>query len=88
MTWTNNDGLYIRFGTEKPVVSLGESAIFEMHIFDRWGQKLFSTNNIDQGWDGKINGNEPKIGVYMYLVKLVQTNGTVIEKQGPVFLLK
>lgn len=23
MTWTNNDGLYIRFGTEKPVVSLG-----------------------------------------------------------------
>lgn len=72
----------------KPVVSLAESAIFEMHIFDRWGQKLFSTNNIDEGWDGKINGNEPKIGVYTYYVKLVQSNGTVIEKQGSVMLLK
>lgn len=31
-------------------------ASFDMNIFDRWGNLVFATDNIDEGWDGKIQG--------------------------------
>ena len=29
---------------------------FEMWIFDRWGNLIYKTNDINKGWDGKANG--------------------------------
>lgn len=45
---------------------------FEMMIFDRWGNLMFSTDNINKPWDGrKNNGNEiAQQDVYVYSIKL------------------
>jgi gliding motility-associated-like protein len=31
-------------------------ATFDMSIFDRWGNLLFTSDNINNGWDGRIQG--------------------------------
>lgn len=46
----------------------------EFRIFDRWGKVVFRTDDINQGWDGKINDRPQPEGVYVY--KLVYRDGT------------
>src|SRR6185369_17157688 len=45
----------------------------EFSIYDRWGTRIFSTQNIDKGWDGTINGKPLPTGVFIYVIK--GTNG-------------
>jgi gliding motility-associated-like protein len=39
---------------------------FKMQIFDRWGEQVFSTDDITQGWDGKYRKGLAKEDVYVY----------------------
>ena len=36
---------------------------------NRWGQTVFSTNNLQQGWDGNLKGNPAELGVYFWALK-------------------
>lgn len=55
----------------------GLSAVskFEMKIFNRWGQKVFETNQPEKGWDGMFGGNEAAQGIYAYEINIVYFNG-------------
>lgn len=44
---------------------------FEATIFDRWGVKIFSWTNIDEGWDGTYNGKNCPEGTYYVVVRAV-----------------
>lgn len=44
---------------------------FEATIFDRWGVKIFSWTNIDEGWDGTYNGKDAPEGTYYVVVHAV-----------------
>ena len=46
------------------------------------GTRGFKTNNIDQGWDGKINGKDALMGVYTYYVKYRSIEDVPIEERG------
>ena len=39
---------------------------FELNIFNRWGNLIYFTTNVDAFWDGKVNGSLAKDGVYFY----------------------
>ncbi len=41
---------------------------FHMDIYDRWGKRVFSSDSMDEGWDGKIDGVEAPLGVYVYKI--------------------
>lgn len=41
---------------------------YEIHIFDRWGKKLWESHNIDECWNGIYQGELLPIGVYTYIV--------------------
>lgn|GEM_PF-2346941 len=41
---------------------------FHMDIYDRWGKLIFSTNSMDEGWDGMIDGKAAPLGVYIYKI--------------------
>ncbi|MEO6904209.1 MAG: YCF48-related protein [Bacteroidia bacterium] len=63
---------------------------FECNIFNRWGEQIFNSKNIELGWDGRRqNGGEelPK-GAYVYHIKGVLTTGEVINKQGLINLIR
>jgi gliding motility-associated-like protein len=57
----NGDGLNDRF---VPLIYQGTGAYLE--IFNRWGQPIFATRSIEQGWSGEGHPD----GTYYYVVKL------------------
>ncbi len=38
----------------------------ELSIFDRWGNLIFFTNDLNKGWNGTFEGKECATGVYVY----------------------
>lgn len=42
-----------------------------MFIFDRWGNQVFFSGGINNGWDGKVRNQKVETGVYMYKINLI-----------------
>ncbi|HEY1038870.1 MAG TPA: PKD domain-containing protein, partial [Bacteroidia bacterium] len=58
-------------------------------VFDRWGEKIFETNDEDAGWDGTYKGNKCQQDVYVYLIKYKDViNKEDHTKAGTVTLLR
>ena len=55
-----------------------------MDIFDRWGEKLFSSNDQKLGWNGTFKGSDCKIEVYVYKVSYKGLDGKKQFKTGHV----
>ena len=61
---------------------------FQMEIFDRWGELVFKTNDINKGWDGAIKGNKTiKQETYIYKIKLRDFKNKLKEFEGHLTLL-
>jgi len=60
----------------------------EFVIYDRWGEKVFETNDIKQGWDGTFKGAKLSTAVFVYYVKATYFSGENIEKKGDVTLIR
>ena len=41
---------------------------YQMSVYNKWGEKLFITNDITKGWDGKINGVISSSDVYVWVI--------------------
>ncbi len=62
---------------------------FEITIYNRWGETVFNSNNINSnGWDGKFGGKPQPMGVYVYNINVVYKNGLVKRYTGNVTLLR
>jgi gliding motility-associated-like protein len=61
---------------------------FEMHIFNRWGEMLFSTNEIDVGWDGTFRGKEQPEGTYVFVARMTDLTGNSFTRSSSVVLLR
>ncbi len=61
---------------------------YTLRIFDRWGEKIFETNNFLEGWDGKYNGHFTHDGIYIYQAVFTVLNNIEIEKAGRVLLIR
>jgi gliding motility-associated-like protein len=70
------------------VSHLGTATLRYFRIYDRWGLKVFESNDINKGWDGSFNGSPQPVGVYVYTVEAVTNKGKVFSKQGNVTLLR
>ncbi len=57
-------------------------------IFDRWGKLLFTSNNIEQSWDGNYKGVSCDLGVYNYKITYKGVDGKVNEKTGSITLVR
>lgn len=44
---------------------------FEMEIFNRWGQMVFKSSNINHKWDGTFRGKDLPTGTYIYKIKII-----------------
>lgn len=83
----NGDGLNDYF-IPRQLLSSGVVG-FSMKIFNRWGEKIYETTNIDgRGWDGKYGGKDQPAGVYVYLIEAQWKNNFRNSFQGNVSLLR
>lgn len=44
-------------------------------IFNRWGEKVWETADMERGWDGNYKGAPSPVGVYVYVVKYSAIEG-------------
>ena len=75
----NGDGLNDRFS----VIDFGNCFVYHLTIFDRWGEVVFQTNDLNESWDGMFKGTLVPEDVYAYLLE-----GKGYTKQGSVLVLK
>ncbi len=61
----NGDGLN---DIARAVGSLGFITGFSLSIYNRWGQRVFFTQDKTAGWDGTFNGIKQDVGVYFYML--------------------
>jgi gliding motility-associated-like protein len=59
---------------------------YEMRIFSRWGEQIFMSGDINEGWDGKVKG-QIKVDVYIYKLMVKYPNGKIKNVSGTVTLL-
>jgi len=72
----------------KPTIIYGEPKGYVMTIFNRWGGKVFESNDPAIGWDGSDHGKEGQLGAYAYLIQFYANDGVKIERKGMVLLVK
>lgn len=63
-----------------------------LQIFDRWGNQVFSADNLspaaNSGWDGTIRGEKAPVGVYVFLAEALLRTGKTEMVRGSVTLLR
>jgi gliding motility-associated-like protein len=78
----NHDGLNDCFS----VKYWGPADFFDISIYDRWGHPVYHSNNLNNCWDGTVNGKPQGSGTYVYKITvssncsngLVHKNGTLV----------
>jgi len=61
---------------------------YQLSIWSRWGELIFSSADPDLGWDGHKDGSPMPQGVYAFLISLKMNNGDEVQEKGSVLLLK
>lgn len=72
----------------KPVLPYVDAASYEMYIYNRYGQQLWRTTNLQVGWDGRVDGQPADVGIYVYLIKFKNSYGDEIIRRGTVALVR
>jgi gliding motility-associated-like protein len=60
---------------------------FEISIYNRWGEIVYSSTEADFCWDGKYKGNTLDPAVFVYYLKGIYLDNTEILKKGNITLL-
>ena len=64
------------------------AAFFHLQIFDRWGEKVYDGNDLDNGWDGQFMGKYAYAGIYTYEMTIVYLDGQNLKRAGTLTLLR
>lgn len=75
-----NDKLFVRGKALKKLTTF--------IVTNRWGNVVFSTNNIKDGWDGTFRGQMSPTDAYVWYVKGICTNDQEVEKRGTITLVR
>lgn len=70
------------------LVKNGSYRDYEMKIYNRWGELIFKTEDIKEGWDGTYMGKDCQMESYMYQIRVTGLDRTVYDKKGLVRLMR
>lgn len=77
----NDDSLNDTF---KPLINLEKVRQFSMTIYDKWGQRIYETHDLSNGWTGE---NTAK-GIYLWQITYTDLLGKPFQLRGTVALIK
>jgi gliding motility-associated-like protein len=75
----SNDILYVRGGGIE---------VMNLKIFNRWGEKVFESSSLGQGWDGTFKGKPQEVDAYAFVLTATFIDGSSATKKGNVTLLR
>jgi gliding motility-associated-like protein len=69
-------------------ISVGMQSIDYFEVFNRSGQKVFSSQTALPGWDGTLNGKPQPVGTYIWLIRGRDYQGNIHSESGTVVLIR
>ena len=69
-------------------IPVGIKHLNYFRVFNRWGQVVYSTKTLNEGWDGRLGGVEQPSGAYVWMVEGVTFDNKVITKKGTVLIIR
>jgi len=60
---------------------------YHLYIYNRWGELIFRSDDINIGWDGFVKGEKAYQGVYIWKVEGIYSNGSPFSDAGDVTLV-
>ncbi|MDA9329109.1 gliding motility-associated C-terminal domain-containing protein, partial [Flavobacteriales bacterium] len=66
----------------------GVQELVYFRIYNRWGEMVFETNNINEGWNGNYKGQAQDMETFVYQAKVKFYNDTFGEKGGEITLIR
>lgn len=69
-------------------VSINEYSSYEMHVYNRWGEVVFYSDNIDLPWNGSSKGNDVLNGTYYYTVSITDLRNKLFVYKGEVNVMR
>mgnify|MGYP003286366489 FL=1 len=71
----------------KPILySIRELKYFK--VFNRWGQMVYQTNVMGDGWNGTVKGVQQPTETYSWIVECIDVDGNLIKKSGRSILIR
>jgi gliding motility-associated-like protein len=75
----NNDVLYVRSHNIKTM---------DLNIYNRWGEKIFESKDINKGWDGTYKNSKCNEGVFVWYLNATLKDDKQVVKKGNVTLVR
>ncbi|MFH0867410.1 MAG: gliding motility-associated C-terminal domain-containing protein, partial [Bacteroidota bacterium] len=75
----SNDVLYVRGNCIK---------MLDFAIYDRWGECVFYSDDLTEGWDGAYKGKPMNTGVFVFYLNVTLYDNTSTSKQGNINLIR
>jgi gliding motility-associated-like protein len=72
----------------KPVLQGVSPDNYTFQIFNRWGERVFETHDVNEGWDGTLGGKPAVIDSYVWLVKGYYVGNIDFSEKGNVTLIR
>jgi gliding motility-associated-like protein len=72
------------------VAAKGGMTLKMLAVFNRLGQRVFFTENINDSWDGTMNGTPAEVGTYFYYIKATcgSSNEHAVDIKGDIILVR
>lgn len=80
----NNDGVNDEFR----VIGGENIESVSLIVYNRWGERVFESNDLSIGWNGTYKAVDCEMGTYVYFGKITLVNGDVEEINGNVTLIR
>ena len=71
-----------------PAMKFTEVEQYHFYVVNRWGVKVFETNNPEERWDGTFEGKEAPQGVYIYFIRYATPGEVAVEDRGSFTLIR
>lgn len=69
-------------------IAVGINQLVYFSIFNRWGQQIFYTNELNKGWDGTFKGEPQPAGTYVFQAEGIDYLGNRVYKKGTAVLIR
>ena len=75
-----NDRVYVR--------GWGIKQLLEFSIYNRWGERVYYSDDLYEGWDGTFKGKAQDMDTYTYYVEVLTFANRIMSKKGNITLLR
>jgi gliding motility-associated-like protein len=80
----NGDGIN---DTWKPIITNADPNAYVLYLYNRWGEQVWETHDLNQAWDGGHKGDKIKEDVYVWILWYKDARGEQHKLVGHVSVL-